>query len=330
MSQSFDELAEAALKQMASQSQTTHGRTVIRKSPSSNNQTQTQTQTHHPNTKQLNSRSHSPSQSASTNPFASAVSSPQSQHITTSSSQQNNQHNNQHSQHNNQHTIATAANTVSQTTNRASSSPSSIQQQQSSQPLKPNIAKQPPEQAVDQLVPLPPAPAEETANAEIAELNDQKIAVLVAQQQANEKAQHSLNHVLQAQFETLTQQQSKLAYIQSELHKLDQSLSENISQLRNEIEYVGREVVQLQHTFDAAQKAFLDSRLALAKKTQRKLLLTGHLNSIILSNEQAKASKLTELQIQMGLISDPNTDQTSKQANGVVAEPVQPSFAGFE
>ena len=65
--------------------------------------------------------------------------------------------------------------------------------------------------------------------------------------------------------------------------------------LRAEIESVGREVNSLQQDFDVKEREYLQSRKALAKVKQRKLLLTSHLDLIIINNENEKAKKLTEL-----------------------------------
>ena len=146
-------------------------------------------------------------------------------------------------------------------------------------------------------VPPPPAaPAEEVHNMEIATLNETNVAALIAQQRSNAHLTTHLSTALTTQLQTIQAQHAKLAYIKSELAKLDASLTENINTLRGEIEGVGREVLYAQTEFDKREKEYLEARKQLAKVKQRKLLLTGHLDYIILTNEQDKAKKLKELE----------------------------------
>ena len=53
--------------------------------------------------------------------------------------------------------------------------------------------------------------------------------------------------------------------------------------------------------FFQKEKEYLECRKSLAKVKQRKLLLTSHLDHIILHNEQEKAAKLAELELSLGL-----------------------------
>ena len=193
--------------------------------------------------------------------------------------------------------------------------------------------------------PLPVAPVEETSNLEIAHLNETNVAALLSQQKANAHLTSHLSTALTSQLHSIQQQHAKLAYIRAELAKLDASLSDNINTLRTEIETVGREVLYAQTEFDKREKEYLEARKVLARVKQRKLLLTGHLDYIILTNELDKAKKLKELERQMfgGGGGDDNTaaDGTAKAAdagNGggaavavvAVVQPVAPpAFGGF-
>lgn len=193
--------------------------------------------------------------------------------------------------------------------------------------------------------PLPVAPAEEVSNLEIAHLNETNVAALLSQQKANAHLTSHLSTALATQLHTIQQQHTKLAYIRSELAKLDASLSENINTLRSEIEGVGREVLYAQTEFDKKEKEYLEARKVLAKVKQRKLLLTGHLDYIILTNEVDKAKKLKELERQMfggsGSGSEDGSGGTADESGGggnevvkVVAAAVPqptapPAFGGF-
>ena len=164
---------------------------------------------------------------------------------------------------------------------------------------------------------LPAAPAEEVHNLEIAQLNETNVAALLSQQKANAYLTSHLSTALSSQLQSIQAQQSKLSYIRSELAKLDVALSENINTLRSEIEAVGREVLYAQTEFDKREKEYLEARKLLAKVKQRKLLLTGHLDYIILTNEQDKAKKLKELERRMF---GPNDDNAPDEAAAGKAE----------
>ena len=167
------------------------------------------------------------------------------------------------------------------------------------------------------------------------------MALLLSQQKKNASIHQHLTVSLQHQLESVQQQQQKLALIRAELSKLDQTLSISIDTLRTEIEQVGRQCVGLQTDFEQREKDYLEARKALAKAKQRKvrpkhstaavallahiccrahcpccvccspqLLLTGHLDFIILSNEKEKAKKLRELERQLfGKESQPDEEQ---------------------
>lgn len=83
--------------------------------------------------------------------------------------------------------------------------------------------------------------------------------------------------------------------IQEELQKLDQRLSCDVSIIRNQIEAASLEFMEAQKRYDRAEKEFLDAKLLLYTKLERKELLTHHLCTIIEQNEMRKAQKLSEL-----------------------------------
>ena len=181
--------------------------------------------------------------------------------------------------------------------------------------------------------PLPAAPAEEASNLEIAQLNESNVAQLLSQKKQNADIQQHFTTSLTQQLQSIAAQQQKLAYIREELHKLDQQLSDSIDVLRNQIEDVGRQCLSLQADFTVKERDYLDSRKALAKAKQRKLLLTGHLDFIILTNEKEKAKKLKELERQMFGTGEEGEEAAAGQgrSNGKAAEEVKapPAFDGF-
>ncbi|KAK3918739.1 RAB6-interacting golgin [Frankliniella fusca] len=90
-------------------------------------------------------------------------------------------------------------------------------------------------------------------------------------------------------------EQQRLSMIQEELQKLDQRLSCDVSIIRNQIEAASLEFMEAQKRYDRAEKEFLDAKLLLYTKLERKELLTHHLCTIIEQNEMRKAQKLSEL-----------------------------------
>lgn len=87
----------------------------------------------------------------------------------------------------------------------------------------------------------------------------------------------------------------RLQQIQDELQKLDMLLSNDVSILRNQIEIASHEFMEAQKRYKKAEKEFLDAKLHLFERLERKELLTEHLCTIIEQNEMRKARKLSEL-----------------------------------
>nr|CAD7443190.1 unnamed protein product [Timema bartmani] len=98
----------------------------------------------------------------------------------------------------------------------------------------------------------------------------------------------------------------RLQHIQDELHKLDALLSNDVSILRNQIEEASIEFTEAQKRYDRAEKEFLEAKLLLFGKLERKEMLTEHLCRIIEQNEARKARKLSLLmdQLELGTIVD--------------------------
>jgi len=86
-----------------------------------------------------------------------------------------------------------------------------------------------------------------------------------------------------------------LQQIHDELQKLDLLLSNDVSILRDQIEVASQEFMEAQKRYKKAEKEFLDAKLHLFERLERKELLTEHLCTIIEQNEIRKARKLSEL-----------------------------------
>ena len=186
--------------------------------------------------------------------------------------------------------------------------------------------------ALDASVSLP----DETENARLSQSLEHNVASLMATKQSNERKQQVVGSILNEKYKSMEHERAKLLTIKQELAKLDQSLSRNIDVLRQEIETVGRECNTLQKDFDYKEKEYLAARKALAKTKQRKLLLTSHLDYIILTNEQEKATKLAELEVSLGL--NPSTPggtliagppRANGSGNGVAASPAKSGALGM-
>ncbi|CAG0883022.1 unnamed protein product [Darwinula stevensoni] len=88
---------------------------------------------------------------------------------------------------------------------------------------------------------------------------------------------------------------TKLKEIQDELQRIDLSLSSDVSILRNKIEEASLEFAEAQKRYEKAEKEFVEAKMLLFNKMERKEQLTEHLCHIIEANECRKANKLSEL-----------------------------------
>jgi len=137
----------------------------------------------------------------------------------------------------------------------------------------------------------------------------QRLTELISNtEQSNKQKQSHVSHILAKGLKKVEREKTKLQLISNELSKLDSSLSRNIGILRSEIESVHREVSMAQADFDRKERDYMIARDLLAKKKQRKLLLTGHLDYIILTNERNKATKLEQLELQLKTEEEDHTD----------------------
>jgi len=98
-----------------------------------------------------------------------------------------------------------------------------------------------------------------------------------------------------------TQENKKLTQCQNELQKIDLLVASDIGLLRKTIEEASIEFSEAQKRYDRAEKEFVEAKLCLHKKQERKELLTEHLAAIIEDCEVRKARKLNELMSQLEL-----------------------------
>ncbi|KAG8278396.1 hypothetical protein J6590_021297 [Homalodisca vitripennis] len=120
----------------------------------------------------------------------------------------------------------------------------------------------------------------------------------------NRQRKELLKKALEDRTKKTHEEARRLSQIEDELKKLDLQLSNDVSVLRNQIEVASLEFLEAQKRFDRAEKEYLDAKLALFTKKERKELLTGHLCTIIEQNELRKAKKLSDLmdKLQLGSV----------------------------
>jgi len=87
----------------------------------------------------------------------------------------------------------------------------------------------------------------------------------------------------------------KLAHVQTELQKIDLLVATDVKILRQTIEVACVEYMQAKKRYHHAEKEFVESKLNLHIKQERKELLTEHLMTIIQESEDRKSKKLAEL-----------------------------------
>jgi len=105
-------------------------------------------------------------------------------------------------------------------------------------------------------------------------------------------------------------EEKKLAMIQLEIQKIDLLVSSDIKFLRSTIEEASLDFLSAQKRYDKAEKEFVDAKLQLHQKQERKDLLTEHLMTIIEDSELRKAEKLAELMQQLQI---PDCDSTTNR-----------------
>ncbi|XP_017776126.1 PREDICTED: RAB6-interacting golgin [Nicrophorus vespilloides] len=114
-------------------------------------------------------------------------------------------------------------------------------------------------------------------------------------EEQNRRRKELLIKALADRTQKTIKEQQKLNDIQEEFKKLDANLSNDVKVLRKQIENASLDYMEAQKKYLRAEKEFLDAKLYLHQKQERKDLLTEYLCAIIEKNEERKATKLTEL-----------------------------------
>ncbi|KAK3880466.1 hypothetical protein Pcinc_015068 [Petrolisthes cinctipes] len=126
----------------------------------------------------------------------------------------------------------------------------------------------------------------------------------------------------QTQFEA-----QKLKQIQTELGKLDSLLSTDVGILRDQIEMASLEFNEAQKRYDRAEREYIEAKLQLFSRLEKKELLTEHLCRIIEANERRKASKLSQLMAELELA---DVAMGGGEANHTPSDQVLPQLASLD
>jgi hypothetical protein len=133
---------------------------------------------------------------------------------------------------------------------------------------------------------------------------DADVTNVQSQKDENARRTKAVASTLSSKLASVQEEARKLRFIEVELRKLDQSLTTNINLLRQQIESVDRDVATAQRTFKKRETEYVAAKTTLVKAMERKKLLTGHLELIIVHNEKEKSCKLQELMTQLGMDGD--------------------------
>lgn len=107
----------------------------------------------------------------------------------------------------------------------------------------------------------------------------------------------------------------RLKEIQNEFKKLDALLSNDVSILRHQIEIASVDFMEAQKRYHKIEKDFLDAKLNLHQKLEKKEMLTEHLCAIIEKNEERKAEKLNELMARLTIGGKPICETIENENN---------------
>lgn len=111
----------------------------------------------------------------------------------------------------------------------------------------------------------------------------------------NSERKEQLRLVLSDRAKKTHEEVKKLTQIEEELKKLDSTLSNDVCILRNQIESASHDFMEAQKRFNRVEKEYVEAKMELFTKKERKELLTSHLCSIIEQNELRKAKKISDL-----------------------------------
>lgn len=116
------------------------------------------------------------------------------------------------------------------------------------------------------------------------------------------------------------QEQQKLVAIQDEFKKLDDSLSNDVKILRKQIENASYDYTEAQKKYHKIEKEFLNAKMHLHQRLEKKEMLTEHLCAIIEKNEERKAEKLNELLAKLEILDCEADADTNANENGKIQD----------
>merc|ERR1712083_1286880 len=126
-----------------------------------------------------------------------------------------------------------------------------------------------------------------------------KIEVLELRQkqmeEANKRKRGLLLQEIADRRQRTAEEANKLAHVQTELQKIDLLVAQDVKILRQTIEVASVEYFQAKKSYDRAEKDYVDAKLNLHIKQERKDMLTEHLMTIIEESEDRKSKRLADL-----------------------------------
>jgi len=114
-------------------------------------------------------------------------------------------------------------------------------------------------------------------------------------EEANKRKRVLLLQEIADRRQRTAEEANKLAHVQTELQKIDLLVAQDVKILRQTIEVASVEYMQAKKRYDRVEKDFVDAKLNLHTKQERKELLTEHLMTIIEESEDRKSKKLADL-----------------------------------
>ncbi|XP_058951218.2 RAB6-interacting golgin [Pocillopora verrucosa] len=123
-------------------------------------------------------------------------------------------------------------------------------------------------------------------------------------EQENKRKKAALQETIKKRYQKTQAEAHTLSLVQKELSHLDSLLSADVAILRDKIEESSRDFLSAQKRYEKAEKEFVEAKMDLHRKTERKDLLTEHLYTIIRENELRKAKKLEELMVKLNVGND--------------------------
>lgn len=114
-------------------------------------------------------------------------------------------------------------------------------------------------------------------------------------EEANKRKRVLLLQEIADRRQRTAEEATKLAQVQTELQKIDLLVAQDVKILRQTIEVASVEYMQAKKKYDRAEKDYVDAKLNLHIKQERKELLTEHLMTIIEESEDRKSKRLADL-----------------------------------